>query len=72
MSTVSKPPTPFFDFEICLIYMSINTKTRPPHCRVYNDFNLHLPNGLSYHYHLDESISSFRGIWCTVSFLFYS
>ena len=33
--------------------------------------NPHLPNGLSHPYQLDESISSFRGGWCTFSFLFY-
>ena len=31
----------------------------------------HLPNGLVHPYHLDESISNFRGFWCTFSFLFY-
>ena len=30
-----------------------------------------LPSGLLHPYQMDESISSFRGVWFTVSFLFY-
>ena len=33
--------------------------------------NPHLPSGLSHPYQLDESISNFRCVWCTFSFLFY-
>ena len=29
-----------------------------------------MPNGLVHFYHLDKSISNFRGAWCTFSFLF--
>ena len=34
-------------------------------------FNPHLPSGRFHLYHMDESISSSRGVWCMVSFLFY-
>ena len=34
-------------------------------------FNPHLPSGSIHPYQLDESISNFRGVWCTFSFLFY-
>ena len=33
--------------------------------------NPHLPSGPVHPYQLDESISNFRGVWCTFSFLFY-
>ena len=33
--------------------------------------NPHLPSGPVHPYQLDESISKFRGVWCTFSFLFY-
>ena len=33
--------------------------------------NPHLPNGLSHHYHLDESTFNFRGIRSIFSILFY-
>ena len=33
--------------------------------------NPHLPSGLFHPYQLDESISNFRGVLCTFSFLFY-
>ena len=32
--------------------------------------NPHLPSGLVNLYQLDESISNFKGVWCTFSFLF--
>ena len=35
------------------------------------DLNPHLPSGPVHPYQLDESISNFRGVWCTFSFLFY-
>ena len=31
-----------------------------------------LLNGLVHLYQLDESISNFRGVWCSFLFLFYS
>ena len=34
-------------------------------------FNPHLPSGPIHPYQLDESISNFRGAWCTFSVLFY-
>ena len=34
------------------------------------NFNPHLLNGPVQPYQLDESISNFRGVWCTFSFLF--
>ena len=34
-------------------------------------FNPHLPSGPIHSYQLDESISKFRGAWCTFSVLFY-
>ena len=33
--------------------------------------NPHLPSGPVHAFQLDESVSSFRGVWCTFSFLFY-
>ena len=33
--------------------------------------NPHLPSGIFHPYQLDESISNFKGVWCTFSFLFY-
>ena len=33
--------------------------------------NLHLLSGPVHPYQLDESISNFRGVWCTFSFVFY-
>ena len=33
-------------------------------------FNTHLLSGLFHPYQMDESISSFKGVWCTFSFLF--
>ena len=33
--------------------------------------NPQLPSGLFHPYQMDEFISSFRGVWCTVSFLVY-
>ena len=33
--------------------------------------NPNLPSGLVHPYKLDKSISNFRGLWCTNSFLFY-
>ena len=32
---------------------------------------LHLPSGLFHPYKLNASISNFRGVWCTFSFLFH-
>ena len=37
-----------------------------------DDLNPYLLNGLGHFYHLDESISNFRGVWCTLSFVSYS
>ena len=34
-------------------------------------FHPFLPSGLFHPYILEESISTFRGVWCTFSFLFY-
>ena len=36
-----------------------------------NYLNPHLPSGPVHPYQLDKSISNFRGVWCTFSFLFY-
>ena len=38
--------------------------------QLYCNFNPHLPSGLFHLYQLAESISSFRGVWYTYSFLF--
>ena len=38
---------------------------------VFMHFNPQLSNGPVHPYQLDESISNFRGVWCTFSFLFY-
>ena len=37
----------------------------------FGSINPHLPNGLSHPYQLDESISNFRVVWFTFSFLSY-
>ena len=34
-------------------------------------FNAYLANALFHPYQLEESISRFRGVWCTFSFLFF-
>ena len=55
-------------------------KMRLPHIqplplKIQNDQNIlnpHLPSGLSHPYQLDKSISSFRGVWCTFSFLLFA
>ena len=39
--------------------------------KVIFPFNPHLPNGLFHPYQLDESVSNFRNVWCTVSFFFF-
>ena len=36
-----------------------------------SNFNPHLPSGPVHPYQLDESISNFRGVWCTFPFLLY-
>ena len=35
------------------------------------EVNPHVPSGPVHPFQMGESISSFRGVWCTVSFLFY-
>ena len=46
-------------------YMKLQKNT------LYFTINPHLPGGLVHPYQLDESISNFRGVWSTFSFLFY-
>ena len=38
---------------------------------IQRPFNPHLPSGPIHPNQLDLSISNFRGVWCTFSFLFY-
>ena len=40
-------------------------------CQMSSRINPYLPNGLVHPYHLDESISNFRGVWWNFSFLFH-
>ena len=41
------------------------------HRLIRNLFNPHLTSGPVHPYQLDKSISNFRVVWCTFSFLFY-
>ena len=38
---------------------------------LFTELNSHLPSGPVHPYRLAESISNFRGLWCTFSVLFY-
>ena len=68
-----------------LIYLSLNTITTGPNISITEEstkhnqsetvirhkLNPYLPSGSVHPNQLDESISNFRGVWCTFSFLFY-
>ena len=54
--------TYLFNFLHCLAETEKEVLSKK-HSKWFVDFNLFLTSGLVHPYHLDESISSFRGFW---------
>ena len=55
---------------VCFGYVYALPELRKSSKQWSKTINPHLPSGLSHPYQLDESISNFRCVWCTFSFLF--